>query len=138
MTCGMKVANAFFDSRLTGPANPIAATTSPASLRSGAAPCADTGRLMKEAHDQRQDVGGSSVMTSESGPRPRGRTVDPLPPRTRMFHIGPAKTGTTSLQAAAAAVRTELLENGRLVAIGHVSARRQPGTSCRGRTRGLR
>ena len=37
MTCGMKVASAFFDSRLTGPASPIAATTSPASLRSGAA-----------------------------------------------------------------------------------------------------
>ena len=33
----MKVASAFFDSRLTGPAIPIAATTSPASLRIGAA-----------------------------------------------------------------------------------------------------
>ena len=37
ITCGMKEASAFFDSRLTGPASPIAATTSPASLRIGAA-----------------------------------------------------------------------------------------------------
>src|SRR3981081_3721472 len=37
ITCGMKAVSAFFDSRLTGPATPTAATTSPASLRLGAA-----------------------------------------------------------------------------------------------------
>ena len=33
----MNAVSAFFDNRLTGPASPIAATTSPVSLRSGAA-----------------------------------------------------------------------------------------------------
>ena len=35
-----------------------------------------------------------------------------LPPRTRLLHIGPMKTGTTSLQAAAHARRKILLEHG--------------------------
>lgn len=38
--------------------------------------------------------------------------VAPLPPRTRLFHIGPPKTGTTALQAVAAASRPALLANG--------------------------
>lgn len=42
----------------------------------------------------------------------RPRVVAPLPPAARMFHIGPAKTGTTSLQAAGAASRERLLEHG--------------------------
>lgn len=35
-----------------------------------------------------------------------------LPPRTRLLHIGPMKTGTTSIQAAANRRRAKLLENG--------------------------
>ena len=35
-----------------------------------------------------------------------------LPPRTRLFHIGIPKSGTTSLQVAAAAKRSELLRQG--------------------------
>lgn len=35
-----------------------------------------------------------------------------LPPRARLLHIGPMKTGTTSIQAAANARRAKLLENG--------------------------
>lgn len=35
-----------------------------------------------------------------------------LPPHTRLFHIGPHKTGTTALQGAAHARREELLEHG--------------------------
>ena len=38
--------------------------------------------------------------------------VEPLPEGVRLFHIGPAKTGTTSLQAAAAATRPQLLAHG--------------------------
>ena len=37
ITCGMKAAIDFLDSRVTGPAMPTAATTSPASSRIGAA-----------------------------------------------------------------------------------------------------
>jgi len=35
-----------------------------------------------------------------------------LPPRTRLFHVGPHKTGTTALQRAAASRREQLLEHG--------------------------
>ncbi len=35
-----------------------------------------------------------------------------LPPRTRLFHIGPHKTGTTALQGAAHARREDLLDHG--------------------------
>ncbi len=35
-----------------------------------------------------------------------------LPPRSRVFHIGPQKTGTTALQMAAAARRSQLLDHG--------------------------
>ncbi|MFT4110392.1 hypothetical protein [Propionicimonas sp.] len=35
-----------------------------------------------------------------------------LPPGARLFHVGPPKTGTTALQAAAAARRTQLLAHG--------------------------
>jgi len=35
-----------------------------------------------------------------------------LPPRTRLLHIGPMKTGTTSIQGAASARRSKLLEHG--------------------------
>jgi hypothetical protein len=35
-----------------------------------------------------------------------------LPPRTRLLHIGPPKTGTTALQEAAAASRRQLLQHG--------------------------
>lgn len=38
--------------------------------------------------------------------------VAPLPPRARLFHIGPYKTGTTAIQATAAAARPVLLANG--------------------------
>ncbi len=38
--------------------------------------------------------------------------VPVLPSRTRLFHIGPPKTGTTALQAVAAASRPALLANG--------------------------
>lgn len=43
---------------------------------------------------------------------PRPKVVEPLPERVRLFHIGPPKTGTTSLQHAAAARREELLQLG--------------------------
>lgn len=36
----------------------------------------------------------------------------PLPERTKLFHVGPPKTGTTALQQAAAARRPALLANG--------------------------
>ena len=53
-------------------------------------------------------------MTSEdaTGPDPREPLAEALPPEVRLFHIGPAKTGTTSLQAAAAATRREQLAHG--------------------------
>lgn len=38
--------------------------------------------------------------------------ASPLPPRARLFHIGPYKTGTTAIQATAAAARQALLANG--------------------------
>jgi hypothetical protein len=38
--------------------------------------------------------------------------VDPLPERARLFHLGPYKTGTTALQAAASSIRPELLSHG--------------------------
>ena len=40
------------------------------------------------------------------------RLVDPLPPRARLLHIGLAKTGTTTVQRAAARNRAQLLEHG--------------------------
>ncbi len=52
----------------------------------------------------------TSESTGTSGDRPV--VVEALPARARLFHIGPPKTGTTSLQAAAAVRRAELLENG--------------------------
>ncbi|MFT4110389.1 hypothetical protein [Propionicimonas sp.] len=48
-------------------------------------------------------------MTSE---QPSPRLTEPLPGHARLFHIGPPKTGTTSLQAAAAVSRAALLEHG--------------------------
>ena len=39
-------------------------------------------------------------------------TAGPLPEGARLFHIGPPKTGTTTLQAAAAGLRPELLAAG--------------------------
>lgn len=42
----------------------------------------------------------------------RPQIVETLPERVRLFHIGPPKTGTTSLQNAAAARRAELLQLG--------------------------
>jgi hypothetical protein len=38
--------------------------------------------------------------------------VEALPPRVRLLHIGPPKTGTTALQAAGSASRAALLEHG--------------------------
>lgn len=40
------------------------------------------------------------------------RLIDPIPPGSRLLHIGIPKTGTTSLQYAAAANRAELLRQG--------------------------
>lgn len=53
-------------------------------------------------------------MTSEELNEPVAgeRLAAALPPDVRLFHIGPAKTGTTSLQAAAAATRPEQLAHG--------------------------
>lgn len=39
-------------------------------------------------------------------------TIEPLEPHARLFHVGPPKTGTTSLQQAAAALRPDLLAAG--------------------------
>lgn len=39
-------------------------------------------------------------------------SIEPLPPRTRLFHVGIPKSGTTSLQMAATARRRELLHQG--------------------------
>lgn len=52
------------------------------------------------------------MVSMENEPGPRPALIEALPERVRMFHIGPPKTGTTSVQAAAAAVRSELLEHG--------------------------
>ncbi|MGC3994535.1 MAG: hypothetical protein QM779_10580 [Propionicimonas sp.] len=41
-----------------------------------------------------------------------GGVTQALPPGARLFHVGPPKTGTTALQAAAAAQREELLAHG--------------------------
>ncbi len=38
--------------------------------------------------------------------------IDPLPEGSRLFHIGPPKTGTTGLQSVAAQLRPELLAHG--------------------------
>ena len=43
---------------------------------------------------------------------PESNTELLLPPRARLLHIGPMKTGTTSVQAAANARRAQLLEHG--------------------------
>lgn len=43
---------------------------------------------------------------------PTSPVVEALPERALLFHIGPPKTGTTSLQAAAAATMDELLAHG--------------------------
>ncbi len=43
---------------------------------------------------------------------PQARSIEPIPPGSRLLHIGIPKSGTTSLQYAAAANRAELLTRG--------------------------
>ena len=50
-----------------------------------------------------------------------------LPEGTRLVHIGPHKTGTTSLQAALYAARPALLEQG----VRHVGKTRNPASAVR-------
>ncbi len=49
------------------------------------------------------------VEVPEQGP---GRLIGPIPPGSRLLHIGIPKSGTTSLQYAASANRAELFSRG--------------------------